>query len=71
MWANDETCVLFPVERIAKTTRLRGVLYHCDAVQAAGKVEIEMQNIPVDYLRGATGTLECGSASYRLFGIAV
>jgi len=37
MWANNETGVLFPVEKIAEICRLRGVLYHCDAVQAAGK----------------------------------
>ena len=36
MWANNETGVLFPVERIAEICRSRGVLYHCDAVQAAG-----------------------------------
>ncbi len=40
MWANNETGVLFPVESIAEICRLRGVLYHSDAVQAAGKVEI-------------------------------
>jgi cysteine desulfurase len=36
-WANNETGVLFPVERIAEICRSRGVLYHRDAVQAAGK----------------------------------
>jgi cysteine desulfurase len=50
MWANNETGVLFPVERIAEICRSRGVLYHCDAVQAAGKVEIDVRRIPVDYL---------------------
>ena len=40
MWANNETGVLFPVKEIAEICRARGVLYHCDAVQAAGKVEI-------------------------------
>jgi len=50
MWANNGTGVLFPVERIAETCRSRGVLYHCDAVQAAGKVEIDVQKVPVDYL---------------------
>ncbi len=38
MWANNETGVLFPVERIAEICRSRGVLYHCDAAQAAGNV---------------------------------
>ena len=50
MWANNETGVLFPVERIAGICRSRGVLYHCDAVQAAGKVEIDVRKIPADYL---------------------
>jgi cysteine desulfurase len=50
MWANNETGVLFPVDRIAEICRSRGVLYHCDAVQAAGKVEIDVQKVPADYL---------------------
>ena len=50
MWANNETGVLFPVERIAEICQSRGVLYHCDAVQAAGKVEIDVRKIPVDYI---------------------
>ncbi len=50
MWANNETGVLFPVERIGEICRSRGVLYHCDAVQAAGKVEIDVRKVPVDYL---------------------
>jgi cysteine desulfurase len=50
MWANNETGVLFPVKQIAEICRSRGVLYHCDAVQAAGKVEIDVRKIPVDYL---------------------
>jgi len=50
MWANNETGVLFPVDRIAEICRSRGVLYHCDAVQAAGKVEIDVRKVPADYL---------------------
>ena len=50
MWAKNETGVLFPVEKIAEICRSRGVLYHCDAVQAAGKVEIDVQKVPADYL---------------------
>ncbi len=50
MWANNETGVLFPVESIAEICQSRGVPYHCDAVQAAGKVEIDVQKIPADYL---------------------
>ena len=50
MWANNETGVLFPVERIAEICKARGVLFHCDAVQAAGKVEIDVRKVPADYL---------------------
>jgi cysteine desulfurase len=50
MWANNETGVLFPVGRIAEICRARGVLFHCDAVQAAGKVEIDVRKVPADYL---------------------
>jgi len=53
MWANNETGVLFPVKEIAEICRARGVLYHCDAVQAAGKVEIDVSpdgGVRVDYL---------------------
>ena len=50
MWANNETGVLFPVDRIAEICRSHDVLYHCDAVQAAGKVEIDVRRVPADYL---------------------
>ena len=50
MWANNETGVLFPVSEIAQTCKARGVLFHCDAVQAAGKVEVNLRKVPADYL---------------------
>ena len=50
MWANNETGVLFPVKEIAEICRSHGVLFHCDAVQAVGKVEIDVQNVQCDYL---------------------
>jgi cysteine sulfinate desulfinase/cysteine desulfurase-like protein len=50
MWANNETGVLFPVQEIAEVCRARGVLFHCDAVQAAGKVEIDVRQVQADYL---------------------
>lgn len=50
MWANNETGVLFPIEQIAAICRSRGILFHCDAVQAAGKIPIDLKNIPIDYL---------------------
>ncbi len=50
MWANNETGVLFPIPEIAQTCKVRGVLFHCDAAQAAGKLEINLREIPTDYL---------------------
>lgn len=50
MWANNETGVLFPVQEIAELCRERGVLFHCDAVQAAGKVEMNVRATQVNYL---------------------
>jgi len=50
MWANNETGVLFPVKEIAEICRARGVLYHCDAVQTAGKIEIDVRQVQADYL---------------------
>lgn len=50
MWANNETGVLFPVEEIAQLCRSRGVLYHCDAVQAVGKLTVKVADLPIDYL---------------------
>jgi cysteine desulfurase len=50
MWANNETGVLFSVDDIASVCQSRGVLFHCDAVQAAGKVPVNVAKLPVDYL---------------------
>ena len=51
MWANNETGVFFPVPQIAELCRARGVLFHCDAVQAVGKLPaVDMRRVPVDYL---------------------
>ncbi len=50
MWANNETGVLFPVNEIAELCRTKGVLFHCDAVQAVGKVPIDVRKVQPDYL---------------------
>jgi cysteine desulfurase len=50
MWANNETGVLFPIADAARVARARGVLFHTDAVQAAGKVSLDVARIPVDLL---------------------
>lgn len=50
MWANNETGVIFPVEEAAKIAHSRGVLFHTDAVQAVGKVPINLSNTKIDML---------------------
>jgi len=50
MWANNETGVLFPVDEIAQLVRERGIVFHTDAVQAVGKIPIDVEQIPVDML---------------------
>ena len=50
MWANNETGVLFPIERIASYVKSKGVLLHVDAVQAVGKIQVRLKNSPIDYL---------------------
>jgi cysteine desulfurase len=50
MWANNETGVLFPVRDIAVICRRKGVLFHTDAVQAPGKVRIDVRALGVDFL---------------------
>jgi cysteine desulfurase len=50
IWANNETGVLFPVEEIGALCKARGVLFHCDAVQAIGKVVVDVRKAPIDYL---------------------
>ncbi len=50
MWANNETGVIFPIAEIAKKTSEKGILFHTDAVQAAGKIPIDMKNSGIDML---------------------
>jgi len=50
MWANNETGVLFPIEKAAEMARDKGILFHTDAVQAVGKIPINLRNTAVDML---------------------
>ncbi len=50
MYANNETGVIFPVEEIGSFLKERGVPFHVDAVQAAGKIPIEVNRIQCDLL---------------------
>jgi len=48
MYANNETGVVFPIETIAEIVKSRGIVLHCDAVQAAGKIPLDLSRLPVD-----------------------
>lgn len=50
MWANNETGMIFPIEEVAAIAKGSGILFHTDAVQAIGKVAIDLSKTPVDYL---------------------
>ncbi len=50
MWANNETGVIFPVEEMARFAKEQGILFHTDAVQAVGKIPINMKNNQIDFL---------------------
>jgi len=50
MWANNESGVLFPVEKAAELAHKRGILFHTDAVQAVGKIPIHMKANVIDML---------------------
>jgi cysteine desulfurase len=50
MWANNETGVLFPVEQIARICHARRVPFHCDAVQAVGKIPVAIKEAGMDLM---------------------
>lgn len=50
MWANNETGVIFPVAKMAALAKERGVLFHSDAVQAVGKIPINLGELDIDFL---------------------
>lgn len=50
MWANNETGTIFPVEQLAEIAHEAGALFHTDAVQAAGKLPINLKTTAIDML---------------------
>ncbi|MBE6355781.1 MAG: cysteine desulfurase NifS [Lentisphaerae bacterium] len=50
MWGNNETGTIFPVKEIAAVAHAAGAYFHTDAVQAAGKVKIDVVDTAVDFL---------------------
>lgn len=50
MWVNNEIGVIQPIPALGARARERGVVFHTDAVQAFGKIEIDVRTLPVDML---------------------
>ncbi len=50
MWANNETGVIFPIAEIAEKAKEKGIWFHTDAVQATGKIPIDVRAAGVDML---------------------
>jgi cysteine desulfurase len=59
MWANNETGVLFPIGEIAQIVHRKKTLFHCDAVQAVGKIPINLATTPVNFLSVSGHKLHC------------
>jgi cysteine desulfurase len=50
MWANNESGVIFPIEDIGGALKEKGIVFHTDAVQAVGKIPMDLKNTAVDML---------------------
>lgn len=50
MWINNETGVIQPIEELAALTKAAGGVFHTDAVQAFGKVEVDAKKVPFDFV---------------------
>ncbi len=50
MWANNETGTIFPVVEMAEMANAAGVMFHTDAVQAVGKIQMMLQDTKIDML---------------------
>jgi cysteine desulfurase len=50
MMVNNEIGVIQPIAEIGEICRAKGIIFHCDAVQAAGKIPIDLQKLKVDLL---------------------
>jgi len=50
MRANNESGLIFPIKEMSEYCREKGVLFHTDAVQAVGKIKVDVKEMPVDFL---------------------
>lgn len=65
MYANNETGSIFPIQKMCEMAHDVGALFHCDAVQAMGKVNLNLKELGVDYASFS------GHKFYALKGIGV
>ena len=59
MWANNETGTLFPIDDIARIAKKRGVYFHTDAVQAAGKIPLSLTDSGIQFVSLSGHKLHC------------
>ena len=59
MWANNETGVLFPIHEIAEIVRAKKALFHTDAVQAVGKIPLNLAESKINFLSLSGHKLHC------------
>jgi cysteine desulfurase len=59
MWANNETGVLFPIDEIAAIVRAKRTLFHTDAVQAVGKIPLNLAESKINFLSVSGHKLHC------------
>ncbi|MFT5660247.1 MAG: cysteine desulfurase [Sulfurimonas sp.] len=50
MWANNETGMIFPIEEVSSFAKEKDILFHTDAVQAIGKLKVDLSAVNIDYL---------------------
>ncbi|HBR19370.1 MAG TPA: cysteine desulfurase NifS [Phycisphaerales bacterium] len=50
MYANNETGVIFPIDKIAEIVKSKGAIFHTDAVQAVGKIPLNLDKSSIDLL---------------------
>lgn len=67
MWANNETGTIFPISELKEIARRKGVYFHTDAVQAVGKIPVQLGNSGIQYASISGHKLHCPKGVGALF----